>query len=80
MLAIPDFRTSEERQAWFRENADYFTCTCRINRTACTSAFHTLQEARKAAANYARDLKRPVLLYAVIGNSSEWLENKYPAH
>jgi hypothetical protein len=73
-----NFKTAEERQAWFREHAEHYTVHVRINRKACTSAYGTLDAARKAAADLAKDLKRPCMVYGVIGSSDQWLENRYP--
>jgi hypothetical protein len=75
---MPDFKTAEDRQTFFKENADYFTATCRTQRFKHRSEHKTLDDARTAAAIICRTMQRAALIYGVIGSSSEWLENVHP--
>jgi hypothetical protein len=75
---LPDFRSPKEKQAYFRDNADFFSATCRVDGFAQTSRHATIGEARDAARTRAQTWKKVVIIYAVIGLTSEWLENVDP--
>src|SRR5258708_840279 len=80
MLALPDFRTSEDQQAWFKKHAEYFTCCCRVQGHKYRSEHRSVDDARAAAPVVARTLNKPCVIYACIGYSSEWVENVLPVH
>jgi hypothetical protein len=75
---LPDFRTPKEKQAYFRDNADFFSATCRVDGFPQTTRHATIEEARETALTRAKAWNKPVIIYAVIGLSSEWLENVEP--
>jgi hypothetical protein len=72
---LPDFRTPKEKQLYYRDNADSYTATARVDGFAQTSRHATIGEAREAARTRAKTWRKPCLIYAVIGLTSEWLEN-----
>ena len=70
-----DFENSDQRNAWIIKHAEYFT-TCRRIRMKLIRAEHrTIEEARKHAGELLKeDNSKPVLIYAVSGNSDTYVE------
>ena len=71
MKIVPDFKTSQERDDYFAQHADYFTIIKwrsmgQSERTECKS----LEEAEKLAATKVRLLGGRYMVYAVIGEQS----------
>jgi hypothetical protein len=77
---LPNFKTLKERQDYFRENADFFSVTCKVDGFPQTTKHATIEEAREAGKVRARTWNKPCLIYGVIGLNSEWLENILPTH
>ena len=71
---IPDFPTREDRQNWFKKNADYYNITQFKGVGKYES--HPMKDYAKAlqAAKMLADIKRGKwLVYAIVGESSEYL-------
>jgi hypothetical protein len=78
MCTLPDFKSPEERHAYFRRHVGFFTAACRLERFTYRSEHETLEDARAAAAAVAKALNKVIMIYAVIGNYDQWLENVKP--
>lgn len=74
-----DFASAKEREDWIIQNAQYFT-TCRtINRKYERQEHATLELARSHAKNLlAENPIKPILIYAVEGESSVYIEMVKP--
>lgn len=74
MKGTPDFKTSNERDAYFRDHADYFTV---VKKTGVghynRSEYKTLDEALKAAHTKASISGGGWLIYAVIAEQSAFV-------
>jgi hypothetical protein len=80
MMSKPlNFETAQSRNDWIIEHAEYFT-TCRmINRKYIRNEHKTLDEARRHAKTMlAENGTKPVLIYAVQGNSDTYIEMVKP--
>lgn len=77
MKQIPDFKTEKERQAWFIENADYFTAVTRRTLHNERHEFKTRAEALAYANSILQNdpLARPFMIYAVVNNSDTFVES-----
>jgi hypothetical protein len=79
MTGIPDFKTSDERDAYFRDHADYFTL---VKKTGVgvydRSEYKTLDAAIKAAHTKATISGGGWLIYAVIGEQSAFVAKIAP--
>lgn len=73
-----EFESAEERTDFFRKNADYYTITWKLDSKYPSFRFENLEAARDNAALTSVLIKRPVMLYAVIGPYDSWIENVYP--
>jgi hypothetical protein len=51
VTVLPDCKNAEQRQAYIKQHAEFFTATVRVNGVAYRSEHATLEGA-KAAANY----------------------------
>jgi len=78
MVCLPDFRTADERQQWFRQNAEHFTATCRAGTVSYKSEHKSLDEARSTATQLAKIMKKTIMLYGVVNSYDQWLENVKP--
>ena len=78
MCDLPDFKTVEERHAYFVENAPYFTVTCRFRGMAYHSDQQTLEKARECAGYVVKLTGRSVLIYGVICMYDELIETLIP--
>ena len=76
---LPDFQSPEQRQQYFKEHADVYTVSCRYRGIRHRSEHQTLEAARTAAEYVAKIAGRPAIIYGVIGDSGEWLENVQPS-
>ena len=70
-----DFKTSEERDTYYRKHAEYFTVVCfrgvgNYERHECQN----LPDAEKLGYVLARDSGRVFGIYAVIGNSDAFVK------
>jgi hypothetical protein len=76
MKQIPDFKTEQERQQWFIQNADYFTA-CTVRPIKERAEFPTRADAMAYALKItATDpMSGPYMIYAVVNNSDTWVEN-----
>jgi len=74
-----DFASAKEREEWIIANAQYFT-TCRtINRKYERQEHATLELARSHAKSLlAENPIKPILIYAVEGESSVYIEMVKP--
>lgn len=80
---IPDFGTdrgaNDKRDAFIRDNADYFTVFIRMYGERFKDEFKTLEAARAKAKevydSLAPEKRRPLLIYAVYGIYQAWVEN-----
>lgn len=71
MKSIPVFKSHEERDAYFREHADYYTLVCKAGvGTYSRSEFSTLEQALKAGQTKAIISGGGWLVYGVIGEQS----------
>ena len=77
MKQIPDFKNEPERQAWFIQNADYFSAVSRRNFRNERTEHRTRTEAVAYATQTLRDdpQARPFMIYAVVNNSDTFVEN-----
>lgn len=75
--AIPDFKSSIERQQWFIANADYFTAITRLNRENIRAEFKSLSAAEAYAKGELIKNKdyRSFLLYSVVGSSDNFVKS-----
>lgn len=72
---MPDFRTCQERDDYFRENADYFTLVAKAGvGHYARSEYKSLAEARKAGQTKATIGGGGWMIYAVIGEQSAFVE------
>jgi hypothetical protein len=74
MKGLPDFKTYEERDAYFRDHADYFTVVKKegVGHYA-RSEYSTLEEAERAAQTKATISGGGWMIYAVIGSQSAFV-------
>lgn len=70
-----NFESAQARQDWIIQHAEYFT-TCRlIARKYVRNEHKSLEEARQhAKVMLAENSAKPVLIYAVQGNSDTYIE------
>lgn len=74
-MSTPDFKTWQERDAYFREHADYFTLVKKSGVGQYDrSEFKTLAEAEKAAQTKALIGGGGWMIYAVIGEQSAFVK------
>lgn len=72
---MPEFKSHEERDAYFRENADYFTLVKKSGvGTYDRTEYKSLDEARKAGQTKAAIGGGGQMIYAVIGQQSAFVE------
>lgn len=70
-----NFESAKEREAWLLQNANYFTTVRMLNRRYARQEHKTLEEARTHAhLLLIQDGSKPVLIYAVKGDSSTYVE------
>ena len=70
-----NFASAKEREEWILKHADYFTTSRMLNRVLHRNEYPTLEAAREAAKKQiAANAIKPVLIYAVQGGSSVYLE------
>lgn len=74
-----NFESAQARQEWIIQHAEYFT-TCRMIARRYIRAEHkSLDDARQAAKLLlAEDASKPILIYAVQGNSDTYIEMVKP--
>jgi hypothetical protein len=79
-LHLPDFKTSDERTEYIKNNADYFSITWRKDRKNVKLEYNTLETARHAASLFHKSkfVVVPILIYAVLGPYDSWVENVSP--
>lgn len=72
---MPDFKSHDERDNYFREHAEYFTLIKKAGVGVYDrSEYKTLAEARKAAHTKATIGGGGWMIYAVIGQQSAFVE------
>lgn len=64
---MPDFKSSQERDKWMVDHADYFTVGRRSKGRYERFELPTLPEAEKLAGRMANEAKAPYMIYAVAG-------------
>ena len=76
---MPDFKTSDERDKYFRDNAEYFTLVKKSGvGTYERIEFKSLDAARKAGQTKATIGGGGWMIYAVIGEQSAFVEGIKP--
>ena len=74
MKGTPDFQTSDERDAYFRDHADFFTVVKKVGVGVYDrTEYKTLAEAMRAAHTKATISGGGWLVYAVIGEQSAFV-------
>ena len=73
-MNTPDFKTYEERDKYYRENAEYFTVVKRhgVGQTD-RIVYKTLEEAERAAQTKATISGGGWMIYAIIGSQSAFV-------
>lgn len=71
----PDFKTFEERDAWFKQHADYFTVVRKSGTGYERNEAPTLAEAVKLAKTKITIGGGRYMIYAVIGEQSAFVQN-----
>lgn len=71
MIPMPDFKSHAERDAWFKENAQYYTL---VKKTGVgkysRDEYYSLEEALKAGKTKALIGGGGYMVYAVVGEQS----------
>jgi hypothetical protein len=76
MAGVPDFKSAEERDLYFMQNADYFTLfKQRGFGTREKSEYKTLEAAEKAAQTKKVIGGGGYMIYAVIGEQSAFVKS-----
>jgi hypothetical protein len=71
---MPDFKSHDERDAYFRDNADYFTLVKKTGvGTYDRTEYKTLEEAKKAGQTRRATGVGGLMVYAVIGSQSAFV-------
>ena len=75
MKMLPDFKTYQERDQFFKENADYFTLVAKNGvGTYSRTEFKTVADATKAAQTRQVVGGGGWMIYAVIGQQSAFVK------
>jgi len=64
---LPDFHTTEQRDRYIRDHADYFAVSYRTRNLRIRTEHAALEEARVVASFIARAVQKPLMIYAVLG-------------
>ena len=76
MAGMPDFKSHEERDLYFRQNADYFTLVKKAGvGIYARDEFQTLEAAEKAAQTKKVIGGGGYMIYAVIGEQSAFVKS-----
>jgi hypothetical protein len=74
-----NFATAQERQDWIIQHANHFTTVRRLNMVVAKQEHKTIDEARAHAKKMVEaNGTKPVLIYAVNGNSDTYVEMVKP--
>lgn len=70
MKSIPVFKSHDERDAYFRDNADHYTLVCKAGLGYERHSFKTLEEAKAAGQTKAVISGGGWMIYGVINEQS----------